>query len=44
MLKTLVVSKFNDDGAGDRESLRASQGKVKLKNQLRLVDRTESAV
>ena len=42
MLKTLVVSKLNDEG--DRDSLRASQGKAKLKKQLRLVDRTEPAV
>ena len=43
MLKTLVVSKRNDDGAGDRESLRGSQSKVRLKNSLRLADRAELA-
>jgi len=43
MLKTLVVNKLNDDGAGDNESLIRSQSKKKLKKQLRVGNHPESA-
>lgn len=42
VLKTLVVGKLQ--GEGDRDSMRASQGRVQLNKKLSLIDRAESAI